>query len=311
MYNKTHSLISKFWQTKEKTMSDEILPQVLTESNNFISIYLSEDQKLHTNFRYANAFNRTTMGNYNATDLNIFHCILVEAKKYIDFHYSSIDLDSDLRFSIDFNELFELCSLDRRHNASSKLFNAVSEFVKKSMANTFQLVEANGKKITWTHFFTSLTFDLEVKKLYVAMSSVMIRSILLEFDKGYTEFEIIEFLSIKSKYAKLLYKLLKQYKTTGFFIISLKDLISILEIPASYKYNDIKKQILQKSIDELKSPIVDLIDQSQERIRFNNLKFEPIYNNSFKETKGRKSVEKIKFTFDKVSPPLQNSLPNK
>ena len=88
-------------------------------------------------------------------------------------------------------------------------------------------------------------------------------------------------------------------------------MISILEIPASYKYNDIKKQILQKSIDELKSPIVDLIDQSQERIRFNNLKFEPIYNNSFKETKGRKSVEKIKFTFDKVSPPLQKSLPNK
>ena len=292
-------------------MSDAILPQELTQSNYFISIYLSDEQKSHTNFRYANAFNRTTMGNYNATDLNIFHCILVEVKKYVDFHYSSLDLNSDLKVSIDFNELFELCSLDRRHNANSKLFNAVSEFVKKSMANTFQLVEANGKKITWTHFFTSLTFDLELKKLNATLSSVMVRSILLEFDKGYTEFELIEFLSIKSKYAKLLYKLLKQYKTTGFFIIPLKDLISILEIPSSYKYNDIRKQILEKSINELSDPILDLIDQSQNRYRFTNLKYEPIYNDSFKETKGRKSVEKIKFTFDKVSPPLQQSLPTK
>ena len=88
--------------------------------------------------------------------------------------------------------------------------------------------------------------------------------------------------------------------------ISLEEFKKVLGIPESYRYVDIKRQILDKSIKELAKPL-DLIDRACNRILFVGLKVQPVYDVEFGEKKGRKAVSKLKFTFKRLDPPLPPS----
>ncbi len=70
----------------------------------------------------------------------------------------------------------------------------------------------------------------------------------------YTKFQLEEINSLSSTYSQDLYRLLKQFRTTGYFQIRKKDLVKILKIPASYKESKIDQRVFQPAIKEL-SPI--------------------------------------------------------
>lgn len=57
---------------------------------------------------------------------------------------------------------------------------------------------------------------------------------------------------VKGKYSQRLLDLLMQFKKTGLFIMNYNKFKEILEIPKSYRANDIDKQILEKSKEEFK-----------------------------------------------------------
>ena len=83
---------------------------------------------------------------------------------------------------------------------------------------------------------------------------------------------------IKGKYSQRLLDLLMQYQGSGLFIMNYNKFKELLEIPESYKSNDIDKQILEKSKQEF------------EKIGLKITKIEKI-------KKGR-SIETIKIKFD-------------
>ena len=83
---------------------------------------------------------------------------------------------------------------------------------------------------------------------------------------------------IKGKYTQRLLDLLMQYQGSGLFIMNYNKFKELLEIPESYKSNDIDKQILEKSKQEF------------EKIGLKITKIEKI-------KKGR-SIETIKIKFD-------------
>ncbi|WP_234446200.1 replication initiation protein, partial [Campylobacter fetus] len=95
-------------------------------------------------------------------------------------------------------------------------------------------------------------------------------------------FELKEFIGLNSKYAKTLYRLLKQFRSSGKCIIYSKkwdEFREIMDIPQSYQISDIDKRILKPSIKEL----------SAERDLFNNKKpiFENLTYKKIKDPKGR------------------------
>lgn len=52
-----------------------------------------------------------------------------------------------------------------------------------------------------------------------------------------------------------MFRLLKQYKSTGFYIVKIEEFRRILDIPESYRLADIDKRVLQQIEKEL-SPLL-------------------------------------------------------
>ncbi|MFA4805937.1 replication initiation protein [Helicobacter pylori] len=67
----------------------------------------------------------------------------------------------------------------------------------------------------------------------------------------YTSFKLLEFQKIRGKYAKTLYRLLKQYKSTGILSVEWTQFRELLDIPKDYKMENIDQKVLTPSIKEL------------------------------------------------------------
>ncbi|GAA9197801.1 hypothetical protein BTM361_15130 [Helicobacter pylori] len=68
----------------------------------------------------------------------------------------------------------------------------------------------------------------------------------------YTSFKLLEFQRVRGKYAKTLYRLLKQYKSTGILSVEWTQFRELLDIPKDYKMENIDQKVLTPSLKELK-----------------------------------------------------------
>ncbi|MGT0058195.1 replication initiation protein [Helicobacter pylori] len=68
----------------------------------------------------------------------------------------------------------------------------------------------------------------------------------------YTSFNLLEFQRVRGKYAKTLYRLLKQYKSTGILSVEWTQFRELLDIPKDYKMENIDQKILTPSLKELR-----------------------------------------------------------
>lgn len=128
--------------------------------------------------------------------------------------------------------------------------------------------------------FESLTFDLKTMSAKITAQKDFYE-LITNCQLGFTRFELLEFMDLKGKYTKVLYRLLKQFKSTGIVTVfgNKWDMFcELMQIPKSYNMNDIDKQILKPAIKEL----------SLERNLFN--KKQPIFKKlSYKKIKDHKS----------------------
>ncbi|MGL2539785.1 replication initiation protein [Helicobacter pylori] len=67
----------------------------------------------------------------------------------------------------------------------------------------------------------------------------------------YTSFKLLEFQRVRGKYAKTLYRLLKQYKSTGILSVEWSQFRELLDIPKDYKMRNIDQKVLTPAIKEL------------------------------------------------------------
>ncbi|MGL2660633.1 replication initiation protein [Helicobacter pylori] len=68
----------------------------------------------------------------------------------------------------------------------------------------------------------------------------------------YTSFNLLEFQRVRGKYAKTLYRLLKQYKSTGILSVEWTQFRDLLDIPKDYKMPNIDQKVLTPSLKELR-----------------------------------------------------------
>lgn len=69
--------------------------------------------------------------------------------------------------------------------------------------------------------------------------------------KQWTIIHIREFTSLKSKYSKLLYKQLMQWRSEGIYITTQENLRNALDIPEKYETKQMNSKILKPSVEEL------------------------------------------------------------
>lgn len=121
-----------------------------------------------------------------------------------------------------------------------------------------------------------------------------------KLNSNFTQFELAEFMSLSGKYAKRLYMLLKQFRSTGLLKLDFDEFRRRLDIPTKYRISEIDKEILKSAVKEL-SEEKNLFNMP--RTAFKNLKYEKIKGRG----RGRGGiVVGIEFTFDKETKETNN-----
>ena len=106
--------------------------------------------------------------------------------------------------------------------------------------------------------FPTYTTDSSTASLKIRINSDF--AYLIQDFKGYTEFELKRFISIKSKYGKVLYRLLRQYRNGSEHVyrISIEDLKRLFDVPESYTTKEITRKVVKPAVEECKADFKDL-----------------------------------------------------
>ena len=185
--------------------------------------------------RYNNDLNnKTYLKNFNALELNFFMAICSKLKK---------QGTNEVIFS--FNELKKKIEYDTSHNTDNfinklrstnrKILNSICEIETKDYIDQFVLFP---------------TFRISKKTGTLTVRINQDYAYLLNDFSNFTEFGLANFIKLSSKYVKLLYKELMQFKSTGKLFLTIEDFRKKLDIPDSYSFSKIRDRILIPSFKD-------------------------------------------------------------
>lgn len=162
----------------------------------------------------------------------------------------------------------------RKHTTIEDFADRLQVVYQKMQTLTYKRTENKRRE----NFVLFPYFVIDEKEQYVEISiNQDLIHILNDLTGNFTRFELKEFTGIQSAYSKNAFRLLKQFKSTGIYRVSLDDFKELLDIPYT-RMCDIDSRVL-KPIQR------DLSDS------FNNLEI--------KKVKKGRQVVKLEFTFDK------------
>lgn len=181
-----------------------------------------------------------------------------------------------------------LRSLIQDKGNSSQRFLGVMKHAYNAIYDTKCVLETTHKYKVF-HIFDTWEINKDEETITIAVDPDFV-PYLNDFTSGHwTRFELQEFVKLKSKYAKTLFRLLKQWRMKGNCIIMIEDLKELLGIPKSYGISDIDRRVLNPSSAEIKD-------------FFCNLNIDKIYEH---HRRGRPSVSGYQFTWTPEKRKLQ------
>ena len=117
-------------------------------------------------------------------------------------------------------------------------------------------IEVDGKIIMFV-LFPTFEINSNKQELTVCVNE-RFKFILNELIKNFTKFDLAEFIGLNSKYSKTLYRLLKQFKTTGRYEVNLYDFRKKIDCPESYSTKYVMDKVIKPSVHELQNYFSDL-----------------------------------------------------
>lgn len=199
--------------------------------------------------KYDNYMNELKLKDFTSTDLDFLMTLCSKMR----------DMDTK-EVIFDFAEIKKITN--HKINSNERFVSELERMNRKLMKVTCRLKTQD--RIIMFVLFPTFEINLNNNTLIVAVNEKF-KFILNELVKGFTRFELVEFIKLDSKYSKNLYRLLKQFRTTGKLEINdIEDFKEKLDSPKSYKAKDFKRFVLDVAINELK-----------EKECFRNLKVEP------------------------------------
>ncbi|ULO04537.1 replication initiation protein [Campylobacter sp. RM12651] len=199
--------------------------------------------------KYHNDFNKVKIPSFTAQEQDILMGIICKMRdlredEVITFYPNELRKFSDRNNSN--NELFEVISVLR-----NKFFKADFTIIIDYPKENLRAYETINLFRRFTIYENQITKQLEKIELQIESR---FSYLLNELIGNFTSFELPEFLELKSKYSKSLYRILKQYRNTGKCLIyknDWQDFCDFMNIPKSYLQADIDKKVLQPAFLEL------------------------------------------------------------
>lgn len=222
--------------------------------------------------KYHNDFNKINLPSFTALEQNILMGVISKMR----------DLKDEKTITFYPQELKEFS--DKNHT-NTEILSVVrvirDKFFKSDFTILIEYPERNLKAHKTINLFRNFI-------IYEYVDTEQIERVELKLDDdfaylldnlvgNFTSFQLTEFLSLKSKYSKTLYRLLKQYKNTGKCLIysqNFDGFRAFMDIPKSYKQRDIDSRVLDICMAELCTER-DLFNPNAKPI-FENLTFKKI-----------------------------------
>lgn len=209
--------------------------------------------------KYHNDLNTVPMRTWTAEEQDFFFSLLTQIR---DKGTETVRFDK--------RELAELADYSIEHNERFK--NTITRLAKRTNSMYYEEYKSSNGRSSYEllplfqRFYADWADDLSDMFIEVRVTDEF-EYILNKLNIEFTGFKIEEFLQIKSTYAKVAYRALKQWKTVGKKEYSIDEFKRIYEVPKSYSAGDINKRIIKPIKKEL-SPI------------FNNLKVKVLKANT-------------------------------
>jgi initiator repB protein len=214
---------------------------------------------------YKNELNSIPLRNFNSVEMDILFSILSQMRD-----------KGSTEITFNLNEL--------KHLSNYKKSNKTKEFIKDLEKTYDKLIQLNVKIGTATEFtkfvfFTRYSVSEEKKTISIKVNQEF-APLINEITGNFTKFELEELTHLSSSYSKSCYRLLKQYRKTGFYKVKIDTFKYLLDVPESYKNTSNFNSRVLKPIER------DL------KVFFKDLKIKKI-----KENKTNKKADTLVFTF--------------
>ncbi|EOH97077.1 hypothetical protein UAW_01559 [Enterococcus haemoperoxidus ATCC BAA-382] len=189
--------------------------------------------------KYKNELNTVSFGAFNANEFNLFFAILSKTK---EIEHKQIYLTwDDLKRLANYKSTSTIRFLKDLKSMHQKLID--SEYVH---------LYTDDEQIGLESFaiFRDIKF-LEKEKAIEAQFNPKFTCLLNQVNTNATCFSLEEFISLKKKYSKNLYRLLKQFEQKGNWEVQIETLFFLLGIPKNYQVGQIDQKILKPALEEL------------------------------------------------------------
>ena len=221
--------------------------------------------------KYSNELHELKFNSMNEAQQNVFFTLL---QQFRNTNGDTLELD--------FNKIFELAQIANNSSYRKEILDKLGRL--QEFKFRYQINELGD--LRQDVIFPSIETDSKNKILKIRVSQGFKERYINSPLKGWTRYELAEFVGLSGTYTKTIYRYLKQFKSSGRWRIRYDDFKELLGIPESYRARDIDKQILQPALKDL-SAERNLFDQR--RTPFEKLVVK-------KHKKGRE-IEALEFCF--------------
>ena len=191
---------------------------------------------MDTIVKYNNQFNQVALRNFSSQELDLLISISSKVRE------KGTEI---IEFS--FFELKKYINLKSKHSNAEFMKNIIN-VNRKLLALNFTFI--NGNVIEQFTLFNKFKVDGDTQILYVSVNEEFF-FLLNQLTSNFTRFELKEFVTLKSSYAKEFYRRMKQFRSTGFWKCNIEEFRNLLDIPEKYRIVDIDKYVLKPVVKEL------------------------------------------------------------
>lgn len=193
--------------------------------------------------KYSNQFNSQSLCKFSAMHLNLLMAICTKVR----------DRGTN-EVSFNFEELWKLVCDNSYRLQTHDFAHQIIETNRRLLASNFEFEDDS--KIVQFALFSKFVTDPKSSTLTVKVNPEF-SFLLNDLTSQFTRFELKEFTRIKSRYAKECYRRLKQYRSTGVWVVDVDKFRSLMDVPGTYGTRELSARVLKPIERELK-PLLDL-----------------------------------------------------
>ncbi|KRK96874.1 hypothetical protein FC88_GL001904 [Companilactobacillus futsaii JCM 17355] len=206
----------------------------------FIKLY-SLKEVLHLSneiVKYDPELNTIPLRKFTPVEMNLFFSIVSRMRD---------KGDETVRFS--FDQLKELSAY--KPTANNRFIDDIESTYQKILGLRFGRRSKDGLYREFFVMFTEFEINGHADDPYVDIKIYPKAIKLLNELESWVRYALSEFRDLKSSYAKTMFRLLKQFRTTGYAYFSVADFNELLDVPKSYKSSNINQSVLKPIKEEL------------------------------------------------------------